>query len=325
MMKKRLAVLLAAALAVLAAIPLALAEPPAAKMTQVPGYFRMALGDFEVTALYDGGVQLPVAILKGASQKDISRALERAFVDPQTGIPTAVNTFLVNTGRNLVLVDTGAGAYFGAKAGHLAENIRAAGYDPAQVDTVLVTHLHSDHVLGLTDKDGKPVFPGAMVRVADIEAAYWLSPETEAKAPAERKKIFPALRAALAPYQASGKFKTFAQGEALLPGVDIKPLYGHTPGHCGFVFASGGQSLLFWGDVIHSHAVQFVRPQVTIEFDTDQKAAMATRKRVLAEAAKEGFWVAGAHLPFPGIGHVLAEGKGYAWLPVEYGPVKADK
>lgn len=325
MMKKHLAVLAVTILALLAAAGLACAEPPGAKMTQVPGYFRMALGDFEVTALYDGGVRLPAAILKGAPQKDIARALERAFTDPQTGIPTAVNAFLVNTGRNLVLVDTGAGTYFGPKAGYLAENIRASGYDPAQVDTVLVTHLHSDHVLGLTDKDGKPVFPNAVVRVAEIEAAYWLSPETEAKAPAERKKIFPAIRAALAPYQASGKFRTFAEGETLLPGTEVKPLYGHTPGHCGYLFASGGQSLLFWGDVIHSHAVQFARPQVTIEFDTDQKAAMATRKRVLAEAAREGFWVAGAHLPFPGIGHVRAEGKGYAWLPVEYGLLKADK
>lgn len=309
------------ALAVLFLSALALAEPPAQKMTQIPGVFRMALGSFEVTAVYDGFALIKPSLLKGVKEKDVAKLLDRAFIDPATGMPTSVNAFLVNTGTNLVLVDTGAGAFFGSKAGFLPDNICAAGYDPAQVDTVLLTHLHSDHVLGLVDKEGRMVFPNAVVRVAQADADYWLGEEVAAKAPDERKPFFKALGQAVAPYAAAGKLKTFAPGDTLLPGVDAVPLTGHTPGHFGFLFSSGGQSLLAWGDIIHSHAVQFSRPEVSIDFDTDQKQAVATRKKALAEAAKGKYYVAGAHIPFPGIGHVRAEKRGYAWVPVEFGPV----
>lgn len=94
-------------------------------------------------------------------------------------------------------------------------------------------------------------------------------------------------------------------------------------GHAGYLFSSAEQQLLVWGDLVHSHAVQFARPEVTIEFDIDNKRAIASRKRVFADVARKKLWVAGAHLPFPGIGHVRAERKGYAWVPVEYAPLRA--
>jgi len=325
-MKMIPAALVCAMLALFAVPGVVLAEPPAKKMTQAPGYYRMALGDFEITTLYDGGAVMPASLLKGPSPRSIEQLLKRAYIDPATGMPIAVNTFLVNTGTNLVLVDTGAGVYFGAKAGYLPAHIKAAGYDPAQVDTVLLTHLHGDHVLGLADKDGRMVFPNAVVRVARQEADYWLSEDTLAKAAPDRQKTIKAVRAAVELYASAGKFKTFALDEDLLPGVSVVPLLGHTPGHCGFLFASQGKELLAWGDIVHSSAVQFANPSVAIEFDVDQKAAVATRKRVLGDAAREEFFVAGAHLPFPGIGRVRSEGKnGYAYVPVLFGPVDVNK
>jgi glyoxylase-like metal-dependent hydrolase (beta-lactamase superfamily II) len=290
---------------------------------QSPGYFRMMLGEIEVTAVYDGGVVIPPKILHGASPQELATLLEDACIDPNVGSPTAINAFLVNTGRNLLLVDTGAGSYFGDKAGMLAGNIHAAGYDPKQVDTVLLTHLHSDHALGLVDAAGKPLFSEARIRVRKDEAAYWLDDALLAKAPKRQQQFLTALHLAPAPYVTAGTFTPFASGEAPAPGVEAESFPGHTPGHCGYRIRSQGESLLFWGDIVHCQAAQFPHPEVSIDFDVDQAAAVATRKPLMASLAAEGNWVAGAHLPFPGIGHIKAAGSGHVWWPAAYAALPA--
>ncbi|HJV53721.1 MAG TPA: MBL fold metallo-hydrolase [Noviherbaspirillum sp.] len=320
--KKRVCATWIAAASILTLVPAAaLAAAPAKQMTQVPGYYRLALGDIEVTALYDGYVSLDRKLLKGAAEKDIQSLLARMFVASAKGMQTAVNAFLINTGNNLVLVDTGAAKCFGPTLGAIGDNLRAAGYQPEQVDTVLLTHLHGDHACGLATAGGKAAFPNATVYVARDEAGYWLNKEVAAKAPKEKQPFFQVAQDAVAPYAGAGKLKQFNAGDTLVPGITSVAEVGHTPGHGGYLVSSGEQKLLVWGDVVHSHAVQFARPDVSIEFDTDQKQAIATRKKVFAEAAKDKLWVAGAHLPFPGIGHVRADAKGYAWVPLEYAPV----
>jgi glyoxylase-like metal-dependent hydrolase (beta-lactamase superfamily II) len=275
------------------AIPV-LAAPPAQQKTQVPGYYRMALGDFEVTALYDGYVELDPKLLTGIAAEDLQSLLARTFQDSTSGVQTAVNAFLIHTGDRLVLVDVGAAGAFGPTLGRIGENIRAAGYDPAQVDTVLLTHLHADHVAGLLTSEGEPLFPNAEVRVAQSEADYWLDEAKAAEAPAEAQGFFKTARDSVAPYQAAGRFKTFAAGEELLPGIEAVSAFGHTPGHTGYLVTSGGDSLLAWGDIVHNHAVQFARPEVAIEFDTDKEQAVATRRKIMADAAGDRLWVAGA-------------------------------
>jgi glyoxylase-like metal-dependent hydrolase (beta-lactamase superfamily II) len=311
-----------AALAVITSTP-AHAAPPAQQQTQVPGYYRMALGDFEVTPLYDGYINLDRKLLSGASAQDIQRLLARMFI-MNSQVQTTVNAYLVHTGSRLVLVDTGAAKVFGPTMGVIVNNIRAAGYDPAQIDTVLLTHLHPDHASGLLTPEGKVAFPNAEVRVAKAESDYWLDEAAAAKAPKDAQPFFKMAREAVAPYIAAGRFKPFGPDETLLPGVSAVPTPGHTPGHTGYLFSSQNQSLLVWGDIVHSYASQFARPEIAIEFDTDKERAVASRRKMLADAAKDKLWVAGAHLPFPGIGHVRAEPRGYAWVPIEYGPLRED-
>lgn len=281
----------------------------------------MQLGKFEVTALYDGEIKLDTLLLKNVKPKDLNRLLARHFVgNPK--METAVNAYLINTGHNLVLVDTGAGRLFGASLGHIAENIKASGYDPAQVDTILLTHLHGDHIGGLNDADGKPVYPHATIFASKLESDYWLSEQNAAKAPEEKKRIFKAAQEVAQVYLVNGKWQTFTYGSEPVPGIRAIDAKGHTPGHTAYIVESDKQKLVIWGDVVHSHAVQFARPRVSIDFDTDQRQAILTRLALMKTLAADGSFVAGMHLPFPGIGHIRADGDNrYAWVPVEFEPL----
>ncbi|HWR04645.1 MAG TPA: MBL fold metallo-hydrolase [Humidesulfovibrio sp.] len=288
--------------------------------TQVPGYYRMQIGQIQVTAVFDGAIDIDTALLHNAAPEELNRLLARMFVgNPK--MPTAVNAYVVDTGREVLLIDTGMGGFRGPTLGHIEENLRAAGYEPGQIDKVLLTHIHSDHIGGLTDAAGVARFPKAVVLVAQEEAAYWLSPENAAAAPKGKQPSFALARNMTAPYIASGRWQTFAMGATLAPGVRAEPTVGHTPGHTAYAIESDGQKLLIVGDLLHAHAVQFARPGVSIDFDVDQRKAIATRRAVLKAVAAEGCLMGGMHLPFPGVGHVRAEGEdAYAWVPVEYTP-----
>jgi glyoxylase-like metal-dependent hydrolase (beta-lactamase superfamily II) len=283
--------------------------------TQAPGYYRMMLGDFEITALSDGTVGLPVDKLLHEPAAKTDKALARAFLKPP--VDTSVNGFLINTGDKLVLIDTGAAGLFGPTLGNLAANLKASGYQPEQVDEVYITHMHPDHVGGLMAGD-KLAFPNAIVRADKADADFWLSQANLDAAPKEAKGFFQGAMASLNPYVQAGKFKPFDGNTELLPGIAAVAAHGHTKGHTIYVIQSKGQKLVLWGDLMHVAAVQFADPSVTIEFDTDSKAAAVQRKKAYADAAKGGYWVAGAHLSFPGIGHLRGEGKGYTWVPVNY-------
>ncbi len=300
--------------------PFVQAEAPKAQ-TQVPGYYRMQLGQFEITALYDGAIELDAKLLKNASTADLDRLLARMFVgNPK--MQTAVNAYLVNTGTHLVLVDAGAAKLFGPALGYVLQNMKAAGYEPAQVDTVVITHLHGDHMGGLNDANGQPIFPKANVFVSQADNDFWLSQKVADGAPAAAQPFFKIARDTAAPYLASGQWKTFTAGSMLVPGIRAVKANGHTPGHTAYAIESDGQQLLIWGDLVHAHAVQFARPGVSIEFDVDQKQAIATRRSIMKAMAASKSLVAGMHLPFPGIGHVRANGKdSYSWVPIELNPL----
>ena len=310
---------LAGSLLMLSFSPMAQAAAPQVK-TQAPGFYRMMLGDFEVTALFDGTLDLePKKLLTNTTQEQVGKLLDRGF--EKDAVPTSVNGYLINTGSKLVLVDTGAGGLFGPTLGNLQANLKAAGYQPDQVDDVLITHMHGDHVGGLV-QDGKLVFPNATIHAGQEDADFWLNKANLEKASAEMKGFFQGAMASLNPYVEAGKFKGMKGGTELAPGIKAVPAHGHTPGHNIYVVESKGQKLVLWGDLMHVAAVQFAQPQVTISFDVDSKPAAVERKKAYADAAKGRYLVGSAHLPFPGLGHVRAEGKGYVWVPVDYQQVR---
>ncbi|MFK3738669.1 MBL fold metallo-hydrolase [Massilia sp. TN1-12] len=310
--------LLAAAIATAAILPAAQAAAPMVK-TPAPGYARVMLGDFEITPLSDGTADLPMdQLLKQPA--DATRAtLSKNFL--KLPLETSTNAFLVNTGSKLVLVDTGSGAYFGPTLGKLLNNLKAAGYQPEQVDEIYITHMHPDHVGGLA-ADGKRVFPNATLRAAKADADYWLNKANEAKAPADKKGFFGPAQASITPYIQAGKFKPIEGDGELVPGITALAAPGHTPGHTIYQVQSRGQKLLLIGDLIHVSTVQMDNPQVTIGFDSDEKAAYAARKKNFDQAAKEGELVGAGHLQFPGLGHLVVQGKGYRWVPVNYTQVR---
>ena len=286
---------------------------------QAPGFYRTMLGDFEVTALFDGVIELtPKELLTNTTHAQVGKLLERSFETDK--VPTSVNGYLINTGEKLVLIDTGAADKFGPTLGKLQSNLSAAGYQPEQVDMVLITHMHGDHVGGLV-VDGKIAFPNATVHAGKEDADFWLSEAVMKKAPAEAQMFFQATQASLNPYVQAGKFKPITGNIELAPGIKAVAAHGHTPGHTIYAVESKGQKLVLWGDLMHVAAVQFPQPQVTISFDIDSKAAAVQRKKAYADAVKGRYLVGSAHLPFPGLGHLRGEGKGYAWVPVDYAPV----
>lgn len=283
--------------------------------TQAPGYYRLMLGDFEITALSDGTIDLPVdKLMDKAKPGTVVKALQKNYLKPP--VETSINAYLINTGTKLVLIDTGANGAFGPTTGKLLANLKAAGYQPEQVDEVYITHLHPDHAMGLV-QDGKAVFPNAVVRMDQHDADFWLNADNAAKDPAH-KDFFGAAATALKPYQDAGKLKPFSGETELIPGIRTHAAYGHTPGHTVYMVESQGQKLAVWGDLMHVASVQFPDPSVTISFDTDSKQAMPQRQKAYADAAKNGYWVAIAHVSFPGLGHVAADGKGYRWVPANY-------
>src|SRR6266478_5786464 len=233
----RFAAVLLAALAGLVAVPNAALAAPHQHHDQVPGFYRLKVGDLEVTALYDGTGVFDPHWLNGtkATMDGVVRELQE---DPHM-LDVVDMGFLVHTGKQLILVDAGAGTWWGGGAlGRLASSLRSAGYTPEEVDLVLVTHLHFDHVGGLTTQDGKRVFPNADVYVAKAESDFWLSPGIAAKAPKDAQPFFQSAQAIAAPYIEAGKWHTFSGSETIVYGMQLVPLPGHTPGQTGYEFSS---------------------------------------------------------------------------------------
>jgi glyoxylase-like metal-dependent hydrolase (beta-lactamase superfamily II) len=293
-----------------------LAKAPFAGV-QAAGVYRLKVGGFEVTVLSDGWLPLETKLFTGSADS-AGTSLESAFL-PKDNIPTAVNEWLVNTGDKLILVDTGTSNVFAPTLGRMAKNLAAAGVDPAAVDMVIVTHLHPDHAAGLLTTDKKIAFPNATVHVAEAEYAFWTSAEIYAKAPDEFKPFFDLARNSIKPYVDAGKVERFNDRAEFVPGITASAAPGHTMGHTMVRLSSGKSELLLWGDIVHNAALQFAEPERAISFDTDQALAIATRKRVFDMTATDRLLIAGAHLPFPGVGHVTKAATGYTYVPVEWG------
>lgn len=307
---------MALAAGTVASLPLAAVARAPVVGTQAPGYYRVRLGDHEITALSDGTVELPLARLYENIEESEAEAILAGYFQPS---PTevSVNAYLVNTGDRLVLIDAGTGTLLGPSLGKLVANIEAAGYTAAQIDDVILTHIHSDHSGGLT-VDGKRVFENAVVHVNRREVAFWLQADAAAKADPALGPHIAQAEQSVSPYVAAGRREIFGDNEAPIPGLGSILRAGHTPGHSSIVVESKGEKIVFWGDIVHGDVLQFDRPDVSIEFDVDQRQAAASRAIAFAEAADQKYLVAGAHHAFPGIGRVRRDETNYAWVPLSY-------
>lgn len=292
-----------------AAAPHVLARAPLAGAV-TPSY-RLKLGDFEVTALADGYLDLDQGLFASADKTEAGQLLSRDFRDAAAPIRTAVNAFVVNTGENLVLVDCGTIDGYSPTLAKLPERLEAQGFRPEQFDAVLLTHMHPDHVGAATKADGAARFTKAELVVAEAEWKFWSDDSIASKAPKEAQPYFKMATDAAEPYAKS--LRLFGKDAEVVKGITSVALPGHTPGHSGFLIASGKESLLIWGDIVHSAALQFAHPEWAIAFDTDQAQAIATRKAIFDRASADKLLIAGMHLDFPAFGHVTRTGSAYGF------------
>jgi glyoxylase-like metal-dependent hydrolase (beta-lactamase superfamily II) len=267
------------------------------------------LGDYEVFAVSDGVLHASYDPFVGIERADAIKLLGRPDIG-KGSVPIDVNAFLMKKANgDLMLVDAGSGNSMGPTLGHLATNLRAAGFDLGRVTHVLLTHIHPDHANGLSDENNQANFPNAEVIVHDDDARFWIDREADARDPDVVKRLNSAARRAMGPYE--GRVRRVKGGD-VLPGISIHLQTGHSPGHAAFLVQSNGQSMLFWGDIVHSAGIQLARPEVTLTFDLEPPHAAASRKRVLDWVATDRIRVAGAHLDGDGFGYIVRKGTGYA-------------
>lgn len=309
-------ILLTLVASLLVSSPLLAAEQTTARDQQAPGYYRMTLGKLRITAVSDGTVTVPLdTLLTHVSPEKLREAMARDALTPQA--ETSINAYVIDDGKKRVLVDTGAGELFGRNGGQLLTNLAAAGYPAETIDTVLLTHIHADHSGGVS-RAGKPAFPKAEVFVDKRDVDFWLNPANVNRVEASQAHTFAESERTLRPVINAGRLKTFLAPATLPGGIRAESTAGHTPGSVLYRVESEGQTLVLWGDIIHAKAVQMPEPDVAIHFDVNQQQAVSTRERILRQAADQGYWVAAAHISFPGLGHVQRDGQGYRWVPGNY-------
>jgi glyoxylase-like metal-dependent hydrolase (beta-lactamase superfamily II) len=285
-----------------------------APQQQIPGVYHRRVGDIAVTAISDGFLDGTLEVLRNIDHDEARRILTDNFRPARR---TAVNTFLVYSAGRLALIDTGSGNYLLPTAGRVQANIAAAGVRAADIDTVLLTHMHPDHSAGLTDMaTGKRNYPNAELVMHEKEPEHWFDDaKMSTGSDREKKLFFQAGREQVAPYR--DQWRLFKEGE-VFPGITAIPRPGHTPGHSTFMISSGNEQLLIWGDTVHVPEVQTARPEVCMDFDTDKDAAAASRRKVFDMVATDRLLVTGMHLHFPGFAHLVRNGSGYRLIPAAW-------
>lgn len=311
-LNRRQALLTAAVSAVAASHPSSVWAAAALAQKQALGHYVTPVGDYQLTVLLDRTMAMPAdQLLVGVTPEQIRAWLGTRF--RTAPVATSLNSFLINTGAELLLVDSGGGDLMGPGGASLLPTLQGAGYQTAQIDKVLLTHLHVDHIGGLS-QDGRAVFENAQLWVPQPELDYWLSDAQRSKVAESARGAFDRARTALAPYQQAKRLHAFQWGDEVAPGIRAVDLHGHTPGHTGFDVKRNGAHLRIWGDLVHVQDVQFDHPEIAIAFDVDPDAAKAQRVAALKDAAEGGYRVAGSHLAFPGLGHVRRKGDGFEWI-----------
>jgi glyoxylase-like metal-dependent hydrolase (beta-lactamase superfamily II) len=294
----------------------ALAHAPQASKQAQPSFYRLKLGTIEITVVSDGSVAFPAEMLWGDRAEEAENLLTSTF-QPRSPVQLQLNTILINTGDKLVLIDAGCGVdKFQKTAGRLIGNLAAAGYAPGDIDMILLTHAHFDHLWGISDSQNMSlVFPSAEFVVSEAEVAFWSNAELADKLPPAQQPRVTQTNLKLA----SPRLHLIKPGAEVAPGVTTFDTAGHTPGHMSVHISSGSKEMLLTGDVVFNSAVSFLHPEWPfVGFDLDVPLATKVRIAFLDRTTADKTLVGSYHLPFPGFGHVVREGNGYRWLPADW-------
>lgn len=327
MMSRRHLIAGAASLPVLSAtLPLLAATTgsAAAQTTsgqQVPGLYRYKIGDIEVTAVNDGvrSFPLPDGFVKNASRDEINAALEAAF-QPKDRMSIQFNPLLISNGGKLTLIDTGNGPQSGnATVGRLTSNLGWAGVKPADINTVVISHFHGDHINGLRAEDGSLAFPNAEVLVPAAEWKFWMDEGEMSRAPEGLKANFQNVRRVFK--DIDSRVKPYEWDKEVVPGLTAVNAAGHTPGHTAYVLSSGDGKLFIQSDTTNTPMLFARNPEWQVQFDMDGAKAAETRKRIYDMVAAERLQLTGYHYPFPATGFIEKDGNGYRVVPAVWQPV----
>ena len=293
---------------------------PATASQVTAGYYRFRVGDIACTAISDGPLPIAPATrgFVGAPDGAVERELGEAFLRTDR-LVLGQNALVVESGGKRLLIDTGTGnsEALGVRTnvpegGRLHAHLLDAGIDPASIDVVALTHPHFDHCWGLTTDAGERRFPNAQLALTEIDLDFWTDPS---RVGTEKAGGAPAFRGAIlniTPYR--DRLVMLRDGQALIPGVTALAAPGHTLGHTAYRIASGGESLIHFGDVVHHHVLLLRHPRWQMTFDTDGGMAAETRVRMLDALATDRALAMGYHTPWPGLGHVARQGDAYAWV-----------
>ncbi|HBU6476099.1 TPA: MBL fold metallo-hydrolase [Klebsiella pneumoniae] len=268
-------------------------------------FYTLTAGDLTVTAVSDGLMSAPLSLLSGISREEAEHLQRHSgLASPET---IAIGAYLIRGHGNTVLVDTGTGGANGV-GGELIANLARLGVGPEEIDAILLTHAHPDHIGGLLSAAGTPAYPNATVFLPTRESAYWLATSTFDNASDRGRRNVLLVRRVLAncAAQISG-----VDDEEVIAGIRPCPLPGHTPGHTGYRLEAGDTSLLIWGDIVHFPSIQSARPEASVAFDVDPEQARRTREILLHQAASERWLIAGMHLGLPGFARVENTASGY--------------
>jgi glyoxylase-like metal-dependent hydrolase (beta-lactamase superfamily II) len=269
--------------------------------------YRYRVGDTVVTAIHDGVAARPLeGFIRNATVDELKAALAESFL-PTERFVIPFTTLAVQAGGKLVLIDTGNGDMGAPTTGLWMANFRAAGFDPAQVDMVLVSHFHGDHINGLRLRDGTAVFPRAEIKVAAPEWDFWMDESRASAAPEGMRPAFANARRVFNPI--AKDVTRFQWGQEVAPGITAVAAAGHTPGHTTFAIASGAGRMMVMSDTTNNPQVFVRNPDWSAIFDMDADAARQTRHKLLDMAASEKMQVAFYHAPFPATGFVARDGE----------------
>ncbi len=283
-----------------------------------PKFYRFKFGAFEITTISDSEAFIdgPFPIIGANANEAEVQTLMRDNLLPEKKYQPGFSPTLVNTGKEIVLIDTGNGSNGfipRPNGGWLAAQLGPSGFKPEDIDIVLLSHGHPDHVAGIIES-GKPLFPNARYVISGIEYDFWAP---EGKFSGDLEKLASVFRANAHPV--ADKFTFIKPGDDVVTGIRAIEAYGHTPGHLAFMIESGGKSLLFWGDCAHHQVASLAHPEWHCVFDIDKSQGVATRRRIYDMAATDRLPVIGYHMPFPSIGYVeRTTPASYHWLAHSY-------